>query len=279
MINESEQPENYPRQILSLIVFGWLLLIFWNRLCSDVMLHQLQQPVLIFPQIDNTYWIFHYLQIPEMLTQYQWLSIAFDISVFALIFLSMFFSRGGVFPFLLSILIWIYYLSFNTFAGHHYIQVGLLFIVLPFIATDKRNFNLLFEAVRYYCCFLYASSGAYKLFRGAVFNQEQMSSILMNDNADAIYSNPNSFLSESTHYLIQHTALAQSLFILAALLELLFIAGFFTKKYDLLLLAGALTFHIGNYLFLEIPFLEQSIIFLTLIPKERWIAISGKNSK
>lgn len=264
---------DYPRPLLLFIVLGWLLVIFANRVCSDVMLYQLQQPVLIFPQIDNTYWIFHYLRIPEILSQQPGASI-FDILIFVLIGLCLFFPKTIIFPILLSVFAWTYFISFNTFAGHHYSQTGLLFILLPFIAVKTKNFNLLFEAVRYYCCFLYASSGLYKLFRGAIVNEEQMSSILMNDTLLKSYYDPNSFASEATVWLIQHTGFSQCLFIAATILELLFIIGFFTKKYDLILLTGIILFHAGNYFLLGMPFLEQGIIFLALVPKEKWIVLN-----
>src|ERR1051325_957946 len=183
-----EQPqENYPRRILSLFVFGWLLVIFAYRFYSNSLLHQLHHPVLISPEIDNIYWIFHLLQIPEWLTTH--FALAFDMILITLIIICIFFSRFWIFPMFLAIFLWTYYITFNTYAGHHYYQIGFLFIVLPFTAKGEKNFDFLWEAVRYYCCFMYASAGLYKLFRGSIFHPEQMQSILMNDNASNLYNN------------------------------------------------------------------------------------------
>ena len=262
-MNSEATEQNYPRRILSLHVFGWLLVIFCYRFYSNALLHQLHQPVLISPEIDNTYWAFHLLQIPEWVTRH--FATAFDMILVALIIACIFFSRIWVLPLGLAILLWTYYITFNTFAGHHYYQVGFLFMVIPFIAKGEKSFTILFDAVRYYCCFMYTSSGLYKLFRGSVFHGEQMQSILMNDNASAMYSNhPDSIL-----YLIQHPSLAQALFVCAAFIQLAMLLGFFTKKFDLWLLGGLVLFHISNYFLLGIPFLEQGVIFLVLIPKEK----------
>ena len=269
MNTEATEDKN-TRKIFSMTVFGWLLAIFIYRFFSDSLLHQLQQSALITPEIDNTYWLFHYLQIPEFLTRSSAIPIMFDVVLFGLIITCIFISRFRIFPVLLLILLWTYFIVFNTFAGHHYYYVGFLFIVIPFLARENSNRDLLFNAVRYLFCFFYVSSALYKLFRGSVFNPEQMQSILMNDNASVIYHNPDSFHSDAILYFIQHPSLSQAVFVCAALIELSFFLGFFTKKYDLWFLLGLILFHTGNYFMTGIPFLEQSIIFLVFVPREKF---------
>ena len=44
----------------SLVILG---IVFYNNL----LLHQMQSPVLIYPHADNTYWLLHYLGIPQFL--------------------------------------------------------------------------------------------------------------------------------------------------------------------------------------------------------------------
>lgn len=257
------------RKKFSFVVFSWLLVIFIYRFFSDSLLHQLQQPVLITPEIDNTYWLFHYLQVPEWLTQNHGAAMLFDSVLFALIMGCIFYSGIRILPLMLLVLLWTYFIVFNTFAGHHYYYVGFLFVIIPFLAREKKNHDLLFDAVRYLFCFLYTSSGLYKLIRGVPFNPEQMQSILMNDNASEIYHNPESFHSDAILYFIQHPSLSQTIFICAMLIELSFLLGLFTKKYDLWLLLGLTVFHTGNYFMTGIPFLEQSVIFLLFLPREK----------
>ena len=274
-MNYNYSEKNYPKHIIALAVFGLLLLFFISRFYSNSMLHQLCRPILISPEIDNTYWIFHLLQIPEMLTHNIYFAWSFDIIIFSLTVSCLVFRKIFFLPMLLFIFLFAYLLIFNSYAGHHYyFSAGLLFIVLPFATTDNKKFDLLFEAARYYCCFLYASSGLYKLIRGAIFNSEQMSSILMNDNTDKMYYNPHSLSAEVISYLIQRPELSQWLFMATAIIELSFLIGFLTKKFDLILLLGIALFHTGNYVLLGISFIEQVAIFLTLVPKGKWIALN-----
>lgn len=262
--------EKNNRQLFASASFGLLLIIFIYRYFSNSLLHQLQHPVLIFPGIDNTYWLLHYLDIPHYLTRRNAGAIAFDVILFGLVLACAFRSRQRLFPALLLVFLWTYLIVFNTFSGHHYYQVGFLFIAIPFLSRENKNYAVLYDAVRYLFCFLYFSSGMYKLFRGAIFNPDQMQSILMNDNASSIFHNPTGWHSDLVLYLIEHKHLSQGLFIFATILEISLLIGFFTKKYDGWLLCGLIAFHIGNYMMTGIPFLEQAVIFLVFIPKYYW---------
>ncbi len=272
-MNTAALTEKNNRQLFAFASFGLLLIIFIYRYFSNSLLHQLQHPVLIFPGIDNTYWLLHYLDIPNYLTRRNAGALAFDVLLFGLILSCIFYSRIRVLPALLLLCLWTYFIVFNTFSGHHYYQVGFLFAAIPFLARDSKNYDFLYAAVRYLFCFLYATSGLYKLFRGALFNPEQMQSILMNDNASSVFHNPDGWHSDLVLYLIGHKDVSQGLFIFATLLELALLAGFFTKKYDGWLLCGLIAFHTGNYLMTGIPFLEQAVIFLVFIPKYYWCKV------
>jgi hypothetical protein len=56
----------------------WLVYRFWG----NTLFSQLAEPVLVFPSIDNTFWLFHVLNIPAFISQHQFVATIFDLLLF-----------------------------------------------------------------------------------------------------------------------------------------------------------------------------------------------------
>jgi hypothetical protein len=259
----------YPRKIMASIVFGWLFLILVYFFSTNSLLSQLQSPVLIAPQSDNTFWVLHIIRIPQWLLQHYWLALGFDILLTVSCIICIFVPDQHAFTRITVGGVWLLYICYCSAAGKHYAQIGYLLTPIPFLASRQYKFDFLWEGLRYWVCFLYASAGMYKLYYGGFTYTYNMSHILQQMNADWFLFHSKGIQADAIRYLIDHPHISQWLYRLACLADLSLIAGFFTKKFDTWLLFGLIIFHLGNFFLLHISFIEQSLIFAPLLPWHR----------
>ncbi|MBK8659042.1 MAG: hypothetical protein IPN22_09275 [Bacteroidetes bacterium] len=245
-------------------VYGISMLIFLYRFMSEGMFTQMSQPVLASSESEWIYTWFLSTGIASFIVSHTWASILFDLSLFALpILLVLYFNRWLAICF--TALTLVYFLSFNVIAMHHYHGlIGVLLLSIPFWFTSSTKFTLAWDGVRYYFLYIFASAAIWKLMRGSVFNPEQMSWILKGQQLDYLLQHPTGIRTEILSYLIVNTAVSHLLLLANTLLQLSFIIGFFTKRYDKLLLYAAVLFSIANYIVMGIASFELLILCLTL---------------
>lgn len=251
-------------------VFSWLFLILLYFFFNHSLVSQMQQPVLIYPGSDNTFWLFHILNIPQFLMHHYWAALAFDILLTCSCIVCIVIPQQRIFTWITIAGIWILYIVFCSAAGKHYAQIGYLLAPLPFLALGKIKFDLLWNLFRYWVCFLYVYAGLSKIYYGGFGYADNMSHILQQDNAEWFVFNTEGILYNVIHYLSENPAVSQWFYRIAAFFDLLLLIGFFTKRYDKWLLAGLLCFHIGNFFLLHISFVEQSLIFAAFLPWQKW---------
>ncbi len=246
-------------------VYGTSMLIFLYRFVSEGMFTQMSQPVLTNSESEWIYTLFMNTGIAPFIASHTWASILFDLLLFALpILLVLYFNRWLAICF--SALTLIYFLSFNVIAMHHYHGlVGVLLLSIPFWFTSNIKFTLAWEGVRYYFLYIFASAAIWKLMRGSAFNPEQMSWILKGQQLDYLLQHPTGLRAEILAYLIANPAVSHLLLLANTLLQLSFITGFFTKRYDRLLLFAAVLFAMANYIVMGIASFELLILCLTLL--------------
>lgn len=242
------------------------VLIFTIRFASSCLFSQLSQPVLIGPGIDNTYWAFHWLGIPYLATHSVVWSALLDILLFLLPIIASIVTGRRIFAFLFTLLAFTYQITYSTYATHHYHSlIGLLVLSVPFWFGPGRRFTFLWEAARYYFFFIFSSAALWKLSRGTAWDSDNMSAILMAQHAQTIYEYPASLLTHLHSYLICHAGIARLFLLTGFFVQLSFLGGFFTKKYDKVYMALFVAFFAMNYLVMQIYDLEIFIFFLVLL--------------
>lgn len=264
------RPAYYPRDLMARAVFSWLFLVLVYFFINNSLVSQLQQPSLIYPGSDNSFWLFHILNIPQFILQHHWAARAFDILLTCSCIICIIIPQQRLFTWITVAGVWMLYIVYCTTAGKHYAQIGYLLTPIPFLAFKKLKFDLLWELLRYWVCFLYVSAGIYKIWYGGFGYADNMSNILWQGNADWFVLNKGGMQTNAYHYLIQHSGPAQWFYRLATVVDLFCIIGFFTKRFDKWILAGLLCFHLGNLFLLHISFVEQSLIFAPFLPWKRW---------
>lgn len=238
----------------------WLVYRFWgNTLFSN-----LAEPVLVYPSIDNIFWLFHWLNIPAFITQHQLIATVFDLLLF---FLPILFIKGQNkwYAVAYTMLIATYHIVFATYSAHHFHSLmGLIIISISFWTADKARHQRLWEGARYYFLFVMASAALWKICRGSAFQPDQMVNILKAQHAQYFAEHGQTGLVSFYQYLMQNTAVAQGFYWLAIVLELAFLVGFFTKKWDKLLLFFFFAFIITNYFVMGIFSFELSVFGILL---------------
>lgn len=254
------------RNWLARIVFTLLLgSLVWSFF-SNTLLHQLQQPVIKFPYVDVTYWVMHYLQLPEIITGQFWIACLFDTALFASCILALMYPEKRLYIWSFIILYFIYFITFNTFGAHHTNhKIGFLLIAIPFVVADYKSFNFLWQGLRYFLLFAYADAFLWKFFRLAWLQTDQGLLIMKKNVAAFLYFEPNALQAGLFRWLLQHPAWVNGGYIAGMIMEGLFIVGFFTKKFDQYLFVLAILLPIGFWLIADAYFFELIILNLTLV--------------
>ena len=91
-----------------------------------------------------------------------------------------------------------------------------------------------------------------------------MSGILLFQHKELLANSPGFWQSNLITFLVEHKILSYILYLSTVLLELSFIVGFFTKKFDRLLILGFIFFLLMDHLIMRIPYYEVSPLLLTL---------------
>jgi hypothetical protein len=139
-----------------------------------------------------------------------------------------------------------------------------LLFPIAFLARNPRTFRLLIEGLRYFFLFFFVSAGLWKVFNGSLFNSDQMTGILLYQHADLLANSPGYWQTNLIQWLIGNPGVGYALFIFATLLELAFIVGFFTKRFDNLLIIGVIVFLVFDLLVMRIPYFEVLPYLVTL---------------
>jgi len=148
----------------------------------------------------------------------------------------------------------------NSVEGH----IAWLLFPVVFMAGNEKTVVLLFDGLRYFFLFFFVSAGIWKLAQGGAFNSLQMTGILLEQHKEMLMNSPGYWQTKLISYVIDHARLGYLLYLLATLIELSFIAGFFTRKYDKILALLFLLFLVMDHLLMRITYYEVLPLLLTL---------------
>ncbi|MEM6724844.1 MAG: hypothetical protein AAF598_12445 [Bacteroidota bacterium] len=255
------------RRIMSYAVFGVITLTLIYRFLSHSLLSQLEEPVLKDPYVDITYWIFHLAHIPELITGSFWLSLGFDLALITFAVMSCYAHRKTIWPILFGIFYLTYMITYNSFSCHHtHCMAGIVLISIPFWFKDNKAFSLLWEGVRFYTLFIYSTAFLWKLFRGSLFHAEQGFSIMLNESTSYLLLEPKTWRSRLYWNIIEDPNFAHQLIIAGALVQGVFLIGFFTRKLDWLWVILPIIFQSMTYLLFHVMIYELLILSLVFLP-------------
>lgn len=274
MNNLSDFTEN--RSTITRAVVGYSLIWLFVRFLSFTFPSHLENPALV----KTGYEIFYVLIKGSGFAQFlgsnliaAWL---FNLLLFGSGITLYLFPRKQLMAIIYAIMLFILYIYSNLYVTHsmHYLPLMSL-AMLAFIPKNDKTFSLLWEGLRYIACWAYFSTFAFKLIFGAMWQWDYGMLIFKSNVANYIFLNPESFYTEKYTWFMQHPALVNIGQKIVFLVEGFFLVGFFTRKYDRLLIACSLIIFLSTTLFVEVFFIEQlGIVTFLLLKPDDWRNIS-----
>lgn len=247
------------------VAFGAILVLLFYRFIQSVLLSQMGQPLVPFAPNDFVYQLFYNSGIMQFVLAHPFVASVLDMLLFLLPILAMVTGRR-LFIIGTSAGLLLYQFIFNLVTYHNYHGlVGAVLLTIPFWSKKQERFELLWQGIRYYWLYVFASAGLWKLLRGSAFHDGQLSAVLMAQQLDLLLQHPDSWKAQIIEYLISHKAVANSVLLVNVALQLSFLIGFFTRRFDYLLIGLSFLFCIANYFVMHIVSAELLVLNLTLL--------------
>jgi hypothetical protein len=254
---------------LTRIVFGWLFLVVLYQWWADLMISQLESPVLLRVDLDLTYWFVHLTGIGELFQSSYASALTFDLLLTALCLATAIFPKRIILPIITGVFYLVYCVLINSYQCWHYHNlITLILLIVPFCFRSLKTFSLLFAGLRYAVAYIYASAAIWKLFRGSVFNGGQMQWLIEHNYVDrlAVDGYELNFLENAMFELSNHPTLAYIAMLIGVAIELSFAVAFFTRKFDRYLIMTGVVFHLITAILVDVSFLQLWILFIVFIP-------------
>ncbi|MDG1332070.1 MAG: hypothetical protein P8P74_07060 [Crocinitomicaceae bacterium] len=264
--------DDISRKRITRLVFGWLLLVMLYQWWANLMISQLESPVLLRVDLDLTYWFVHLSGVGELFRSSYSSALTFDILLTVLCLITALFPKRTIFPIVTGVLYLIYCVLLNSYQCWHYHNlITLILLIIPFCFRSLKTFSMLFAGLRYAVAYVYASAAIWKLFRGSVFNEGQMQWLIEHNYVDrlAVEGYQLNFLENTMFQLSNYPTLSSIALIVGIAMEASFLVAFFTRKFDRYLIIIGVVFHLITAVLVDVSFLQLWILFLVFIPPNR----------
>jgi hypothetical protein len=239
------------------------------RWWHNMLLYQMD-PQFFVNRMDMTTWLLMSTGLHKAFLQHRWLLGAMDV-LLLLLPVSYFRlqQKGHRWQYALGWTILLFnfvyfqiYTLYPTTSIEGYI--GLMAMPLLFTCRSNQRFFFTYHFLRFLFLYFFASAGFWKLKAGGFFNLEQMSATLLNHHAAYMVTSPDAWLTKLYTWLASNKTIAWGLYAAATVFELSFLIGFFTRRFDKILLILFVIFLCMDWLIMRIPYFEMGIMLLTL---------------
>ncbi len=234
------------------IYYGWY---YYHGL----LLHQLG-PVFFHNRLDLTANMIGLTNLPNVVIDHRSLQVLFDGLFFLLpLLLCVSCVKGYRWQYFLAIVTAVFNLVYAVLLSSmspSSIEGFTGWIMLPIVLIFRKeeSFYYALQSMRYFFLLIFFSSALWKIRAGGIFNTEQMSAVLLEQHAAYLVAAPGDWFSRFISYLVVHKQLSYTIYLIATLCEFVFLVGFFTRKYDRLLMIVFLVFVTTDYFLMRINY-------------------------
>ncbi|HEV3325655.1 MAG TPA: glycosyltransferase [Puia sp.] len=257
------------KKITLIVYFLFYYALFASFYLDDRLLSQ-YQPIFFTHNRDLTELILIATGLPRWMMAHPWTFTAADTLAFGLpaALLAYALQKGRFSPVL--------GIAFGLFLGgyllladlfwqvHHEPFVLYLLLALAWMTNREERFYQVLKGCRYYFLYIFTSAALWKIARGAVFNGQEMSRILLFHHSDLLSGPCDSFACRTYRYLVDHPGLSYGLYLGGAALEGCFVVGFFTRRWDRVLIGLTVVFVVADLLLMRIPYWTVLLGTITL---------------
>ena len=259
-----------------------ILSILFIELCiyyfCDIKITSFRKNTFIAFEQDPLLWLVYLTGLPQYILANSFVSYFIDLAIFFLLGFLIWKPFEKWITVSLLILLFIFYCIFTAHLAHRNYQLGYLFVLLPFLFTNLKNRQIVFEMTRYFLLFFYVSAAYFKIHSGSLFIPDHFSHAVINQFTPYFLEQSFSIRTDFNLYLIAHPHFAQALYIIAAASELMMLIGFFTKKFDRQLTIIILAFHFSNWFIMDIAPIGQLAFIFTLFYSDKFAWKMSKSS-
>lgn len=260
----------YRNLITRVSMLFYLIVLLW-RWNAHLLPYQLLSPPVTLASMNATFWLYKLSGLQHILVDNKYGAIVFTLLLVLFCVLVFVFPKSRLSLASLILLFFVYGLIYPVnmgFASHY--LAGILTFNFLFLSKSKRSFELLWEGLRYYTCWLYLSAFLWKFINGSFF-QADFGEVVFKKNLSWFLSQQTAdFAGRFYTFILDHKFILNWGDKLTFLLEGIFILGFFTKRYDKLLFALIILIHTLTYIFADALFFEVFILSLTLLSFNQW---------
>lgn len=216
------------------------------------------------PELDNFYWLAMATGIPHFVITHPVVCLVLDISVIMLALLLVFrFSKAVLF--LLLGLFLVQTITVEIFTCAHSKSFLCIYLALIPCFFSNKIFSLLIEFARYFLIFVLVSAAYFKFKNGGLLTSDHFATVLTNQHMELAIMNPEHWIYKINHFLMLRPELAQFLFWVLFFVQLSYIVGVFTKKFDKILVLLLLSFAVTTYIFMRIYNFDIVILAFPLL--------------
>lgn len=148
---------------------------------------------------------------------------------------------------------------FTTLSIHGF--ASWVIVPLIFAGLNKEDDYYFINLVRFAFLIIWVSTAVWKIRAGGIFNAEQMSAILFQQHVAYMYANHDTY-SVFISWFINHPKISYLVYLAAFLFELIFIVGFFTKKWDKAIILLFFIFLLMDFVFMRINYIFWGVFII-----------------
>ncbi len=227
-----------------LVFIGICLIWYWY---SGMMLHHVADSPFNYKGADPAYWLIYFLRIDRLILFNTNSALIFSGLLIISFIAATVFVRNRAIAILAGVLLLLYQIVFNMKLGYHTHHLyGLQFAMLPFYFRKER-FVTMCGFARFMVCLTYFFAGFFKLVGKGWSELSSFSNTLQNQHAAYFYFEPDSLRTLGAAGLSSNVIIAFMFFCIAMLMQLSFISGFFTRKFDKWLALFLIAFHVMDW--------------------------------
>ncbi|MEO8770296.1 MAG: hypothetical protein ABI402_09435 [Ferruginibacter sp.] len=261
------------RILFCIVLFEFVLFIF-----SGVSFSFLHGDPFFSLGADPASWIVYGLNIPQFIIGHQWAGLSLDALTILLLLLLIRNPFNNKVALGLLILLFLFYISLMGYLTHRNYQFGFFVVFIPFIFRKDIDKFFAFEGIRYFLLFFYFSAAFLKLSNNSLADPAHFSHMLSTQFTPYFVEANTGLRTSINLYFINHIQVSFALYLSSFLIELIVIAGFFTKRFDKWLAILVLAFHFMSWLIMDIaPFGQAGFICLLFFSKSFKSNFAGKN--
>ena len=252
-----------------LLVLGLVAVDLFYLFYSGLSIHQLFDSPFHYKGLDPTFWLLEGSGLVNLICSNSQSAYLFEGMLFLCLCLSIFFIKQRIWVILFGLFLLVYQIVFNYKLGYHTHHLyGLQFALFPFyFKADNRA--IAFNFSRFMLCLTYFMAGLFKLIGAAYMHADNLSNTLQSQHAAYWYFYPNGSRISWLQFLMAHPYISNGLFVMAVVMQLAFVIGFFTKRWDRLLMVCLCLFHLMDWALMNLGiFMGMCIMaYLFVMPR------------